>query len=104
MTLPGIPPWRFGSAAFDARLDAESAPLLRRRPLRLVEADGARLTVDLSAIEALDAAGVAVLTRVLVHARRHGGEVAVITPRRSAARRTLDLTGLAPLFAVPDAA
>lgn len=87
---------------FDRRFDAEAAPILRRRLLDLVGPGGTRLTVDLADVETLDAAGVAVLSRVLTEARRRGGDVALVPPRDPAARRILDLTGLIPLFARPE--
>jgi anti-anti-sigma factor len=80
------------------RLDAFNAPALRARTEQLL-ADGIRLIVcDLSKVEFMDSAGLAVLVSLMKRARQDGGDVRLVWPAADAAQRILQLTKFDRVF------
>jgi anti-sigma B factor antagonist len=55
--------------------------------------------LDVTRVTFIDSAGLTALVKILRHARRHGGDLAVIGASR-AVRRVLDATGFATLSGV----
>lgn len=80
------------------RLDAFSAPALRRE-LETLAASGVQdFIVDLSDTPFMDSAGMAVLVSLLRRSRQNGGSVKLVWPRSEAVRRTLQLTQFDRIF------
>jgi anti-anti-sigma factor len=88
----------------EGRVDAFSAPDLRRRIDELL-ADGViHYVCDLSAVDFLDSAGMAVLVSVLKRARQAGGNVKLVKPSAATAQRILHLTKFDRVFDIADTA
>jgi anti-sigma B factor antagonist len=86
------------------RLDAFSAPELRKRLEELLAEGVCRFVIDLSAVPFLDSAGLAVLVGLLKRARTAGGDVKLVWPAREPAQRILRLTKFDRVFEMLDAA
>jgi anti-anti-sigma factor len=82
------------------RIDALSAPDLRKRLHALLDAGVANLVVDLSAVPFMDSAGMAVLVSALKRARSEGGDVRLVWPTAEGARRIINLTRLDRVFSM----
>jgi anti-sigma B factor antagonist len=80
------------------RLDAFSAPALRRQLDDLAEAGVKDFVIDLSDTPFMDSAGMAVLVSLLRRCRQTGGSVKLVWPRAEAVRRTLQLTQFDRIF------
>jgi anti-sigma B factor antagonist len=82
-------------------LDLEGAPSLRDALLPVVD-DGARIVVDLQAVEFLDSAGLGILIGGRKRARAAGGDLELICSNR-AVLRPIEITGLDRSFTIhPD--
>lgn len=85
----------------DGELDVVSVPPLLTTAGSFVEgADG--VVLDLSAVTFFDSSGVRLVDRLSREASRAGAAFRVVAPSTSAARRVLDLVGLAALLADED--
>ena len=84
-------------------LDMATAPRLRDELLRLADEGVRLLTVDLSDMSFVDAAGIGVLARCLRRQRAGGGDLVLRSPRPTTTK-VLALTGLDRAFAVEDKA
>jgi anti-anti-sigma factor len=89
---------RTATVAPQERLDAFSAPALRRRLDELATQGVHDFIIDLSATPFMDSAGMAVLVSLLRRSRQAGGSVKLIWPRSEAVRRTLQLTQFDRIF------
>ena len=86
------------------RLDAFSAPELRTDLDELIKRGVHDFVVDLSDTDFLDSAGMAALVSLLKQARRQGGDVKLIWPRREPVQRILRLTRFDRVFEILPAA
>lgn len=80
------------------RIDAFTAPRLREVLDYHTVAGTVRFVLDLSEVDFLDSAGMAVLVTLLKRARGAGGNVKLVWPRKEAARRILRLTRFDHVF------
>ena len=85
--------------AFSGTLDVMQAAAARSAVAESIGPRTATLTVDLSDVDRLDAAGLAGVTAPVMSARRLGIAVAVVPPRTGEARRVADQTGVLALLA-----
>ena len=91
---------RRATVAVTGRLDALSTPELRTELARLEEADVRDVTIDLSAVEFVDSAGLAALVKAMKTAREHGGDVELVRPRSDDAYRVFELTKFDAVFTI----
>jgi anti-anti-sigma factor len=88
----------------EGRLDAFSAPELRKR-LEALLADGVtRVVINLSEVPFLDSAGLAVLVSALKRARQAKGDVKLVWPQSENAQRIIRLTRFDRVFDLFDTA
>ena len=79
-------------------LDALTAPDLRNTLVEVI-GDGARIVIDLEAVEFLDSAGLGILVGGLKRARTSGGEIELVCTSRDVLR-PLEITGLDRSFTI----
>ena len=79
-------------------LDALTAPDLRNTLVEVI-GDGARIVIDLEAVEFLDSAGLGILVGGLKRARTHDGEIELVCTSRDVLR-PLEITGLDRSFTI----
>jgi anti-sigma B factor antagonist len=79
-------------------LDLAGAPALRDALAPVVD-DGARVVVDLQAVDFLDSAGLGILIGGRKRARAAGGDLALVCSSR-AVLRPIEITGLDRSFAI----
>jgi anti-sigma B factor antagonist len=82
------------------RLDALSAPELRRRCDELLEADTDRIVVDLRAVDFCDSAGLAALVSSMKRSRAAGGDTKLVASADASVWRILELTRFDRVFDV----
>jgi anti-anti-sigma factor len=82
----------------DGRLDAFNSPKLRTSLEEYREQGVIRFILNLSHLEFMDSAGMAVLVTHLKHVRQENGEVRLVLPASEAARRILRLTRFDRIF------
>ena len=80
------------------RMDAFSAPMLRKEIDQLIDSGAKDFVVDLSTTPFMDSAGMAVLVSLLRRCRLMGGNVKLVWPESEAVRRTLQLTHFDRVF------
>ena len=90
--------------ALTGRLDAVEAPGARRVFDTPQVAGAARLTIDLTDVEFVDSAGLAVLARARRDRGLSGGSVTLIRPRSDDAMRVFRLTQFDQIFVMRDSA
>lgn len=88
--------------ALAGRLDAVEAPRARQVFDTPAVAGAARLTIDLTDVEFVDSAGLAVLARARRDRGLTGGSVTLIRPRSDAAMRVFRLTQFDQIFVMRD--
>jgi len=81
------------------RLTAATAPSVRRQLRKLVDADAARLVIDLSEVTFVDSSGLSVLVTTFKAARGGGGDVVLLQPQPNV-RSLLELTRLHRVFQI----
>ena len=64
--------------------------------------DRPRVIVDVTGASFMDSGGVAALIAVWEDTRRHRGQFVLVVPEASPVRRTLEIRGLAELFALAE--
>ena len=79
-------------------LDALTAPDLRNTLVEVIE-EGARIVIDMEAVEFLDSAGLGILVGGLKRARTHDGEIELVCTSRDVLR-PLEITGLDRSFTI----
>jgi anti-sigma B factor antagonist len=89
---------RIAVVAPQHRIDAFTAPELRKQLDQLLEDGVQRFVVDLTAVPFLDSAGMAVLVSLLKRARLVGGDVRFVWPAEEGVRRILHLTKFDRVF------
>ncbi len=80
------------------RVDARVASHLRNELEKLANCEDCSYIVDLGEVEFLDSAGLVPLVKLLKHARKRKGQVALIRSRKEAANRILKLTKFDQVF------
>lgn len=86
------------------RIDAMSAPDLRKQLQTYLDEGVSHFVIDLATVPFLDSAGMAVLVSVLKRARMAGGDVKLVWPQLEAARRILHLTKFDRVFSMAEGA
>ena len=79
-------------------LDALTSPDLRAALIEAIE-PGARIVIDMEAVEFLDSAGLGILVGGLKRARTHDGEIELVCTSRDVLR-PLEITGLDRSFTI----
>jgi anti-sigma B factor antagonist len=79
-------------------LDLATAPDLRECLVEVID-EGARIVIDLEAVDFLDSAGLGILVGGLKRARTAGGELELVCSSREVLR-PLEITGLDRLFTI----
>jgi anti-sigma B factor antagonist len=79
-------------------LDALTAPDLRNTLVEVI-GDGARIVIDMEAVEFLDSAGLGILVGGLKRARMREGEIELVCTSRDVLR-PLEITGLDRSFTI----
>ena len=80
-------------------LDIATAPELRECLVKVID-EGARIVVDLEAVDFLDSAGLGILVGGLKRARTHGGELELVCSSHDVLK-PLEITGLDRVFTIP---
>jgi anti-sigma B factor antagonist len=89
-------------AVLKGRIDAFYAPELREKMEGYFIQGYNNFVLDLSDVEFLDSAGLAVLVSVLKHSQQKGGSTRLIMPKHETARRILHLTRFDKVFQIMD--
>ncbi|MEI7555017.1 STAS domain-containing protein [Candidatus Chlorohelix sp.] len=89
---------RIVTLELEGRLDAFTAPQLRSKLDELQNQSVIRYVLDLTNLEFMDSAGMAVMVTLLKHARQQEGDVKMVLPKLEAARRILRLTRFDRVF------
>ena len=79
-------------------LDASTASQLRECLVEVI-GDGARIVIDMEALDFLDSAGLGILVGGLKRARTHGGELELVCSN-SAVLKPIEITGLDRVFTI----
>ena len=79
-------------------LDLATAPELRECLVEIID-EGARIVVDLEAVDFLDSAGLGILVGGLKRARSAGGELELVCSSRDVLK-PLEITGLDRVFTI----
>ena len=79
-------------------LDAATASQLRECLVEVID-DGARIVIDMEALDFLDSAGLGILVGALKRARTHGGELELVCSS-SAVLKPIEITGLDRVFTI----
>jgi anti-sigma B factor antagonist len=79
-------------------LDLATASELREALVEVI-GDGARIVIDMEALDFLDSAGLGILVGGLKRARSHGGELELICSSR-AVLKPIEITGLDRVFTI----
>lgn len=88
------------TVVLSGRLDALSAPDLRRR-LAALDLEGVcDILIDLSDVEFVDSAGLAAMISGMKAARLSGGDVELLRPRSDDAYRVFELTKFDSVFTI----
>lgn len=86
----------------DGRVDAFQVPALRKHIETFADHANQNYIVDLSTVDFLDSAGMAVLVKLLKQARTQSGEVVLIWSQHQEANRILTLTRFDKVFNMAD--
>jgi anti-sigma B factor antagonist len=81
-------------------LDVATAPDLRETLVEVID-EGARIVIDMQAVEFLDSAGLGILVGGLKRARARGGDLELVCSN-SEVLKPLELTGLDREFTIHD--
>jgi anti-sigma B factor antagonist len=81
-------------------LDLGTAPSLRETLIEVID-EGARIVIDMEALEFLDSAGLGILVGGLKRARSAGGELELVCSNGEVLR-PLEITGLDRVFTIHD--
>jgi anti-sigma B factor antagonist len=81
-------------------LDLATAPDLRETLIEVID-EGARIVIDMVAVEFLDSAGLGILVGGLKRARSRGGDLELVCSN-SEVLKPLELTGLDRVFTIHD--
>ena len=79
-------------------LDLGTAPQLRDALVEVID-DGARVVIDMEAVDFLDSAGLGILVGGLKRARTHGGELELVCSSHSVLK-PIEITGLDRVFTI----
>jgi anti-sigma B factor antagonist len=79
-------------------LDVATAPDLREALVEVID-QGARIVIDMEALDFLDSAGLGILVGGLKRARTHGGDLELVCSNR-VVLKPLELTGLDRVFTI----
>jgi anti-sigma B factor antagonist len=79
-------------------LDAATASQLRECLVEVID-EGARVVIDMEALDFLDSAGLGILVGGLKRARTHGGELELVCSS-SAVLKPIEITGLDRVFTI----
>ena len=79
-------------------LDLSTAPDLREALVEVID-EGARIVIDMEAIDFLDSAGLGILVGGLKRARTSGGELELVCSSR-AVLKPIEITGLDRVFTI----
>jgi anti-sigma B factor antagonist len=79
-------------------LDIVTAPDLRDALVEVI-VDGARIVIDMEAVDFLDSAGLGILVGGLKRARTHGGELELVCSSRGVLK-PIEITGLDRVFTI----
>jgi anti-sigma B factor antagonist len=93
---------RINIIAPQGRIDAFSAPELRKQLEAFIGKNETKFVLDLSAVTFLDSAGMAALVSLLKAAREAGGDVKLVWPNAETAQRILRLTRFDRVFDISD--
>ncbi len=88
--------------ALKGRIDAFYAPELREQMERYASQGTKNFVLDLSEVQFLDSAGLAVLVSILKRSQQEGGGTRMIMPKLETARRILHLTRFDRVFEIVD--
>ena len=91
---------RHVTISLTGRVDAFNAPVVRQKLDALVAKGMNRFVIDLSDVQFLDSAGLAVLVSLLKRTQQEGGDVKLVLPREKAAGRILHLTRFDQVFEI----
>jgi anti-sigma B factor antagonist len=86
--------------SLSGNLDAYEAPTVRKNLLDLIEAGSLRFVIDLSNVDFMDSAGMAVLVNLLKRTRQADGDICLVWPKEEAAQRILKLTRFDRIFQI----
>jgi len=84
------------------RVDAFKAKEIRPELIHLIDEGASDLILDISSVEFLDSAGLAVLVAAMKHARSHNGDVRLVKPQADVVIRILELTKFNQVFRMFD--
>ena len=82
------------------RFDAYSVPNVQKQLDTLRKEEAKHFILDLTQIEFMDSAGLAVLVKLLKRVQDVGGTVSLVMPKEEAARRILRLTRFDQIFPI----
>jgi len=82
----------WGVLTVDGELDLSTSPELRDA-LTTLNAENARIAIDLRAVTFMDSTALGVIVAAMKHARERGGELALVGPTGSP-RKVLSITAL----------
>lgn len=88
----------------EARIDAFRVGDLQKSFDAQIAAGKRRFVVDLSRVDFLDSAGLALLVKLLKQAKAHNGNVVLVRSEKEAANRILKLTQFDKVFSINDTA
>jgi anti-sigma B factor antagonist len=91
MTAVSDPP--SATAVFDGEIDIATCPAIRHFLMAAISSGNVDLTVDMSGVTFIDAAGIGVLVAAANRARQEGGGLSLLAPSRQV-RRLLDVLHL----------
>ena len=83
----------------DGTLDQETAPEVRLLLFKMIDASDNTFVADLSGVEAVDSAGIAILIEALRHAQLRGSRFGLLNPSRTVTN-ILDVSRLSGFFPV----
>jgi len=92
------------TVALQGRIDAFTAPTVREKIFKLLDDGIINLVIDLRKVPFLDSAAIAVLVNSLKRARKIGGDVKLVLPESTQARRLFSLTKFDRVFDITETA
>ena len=91
------------SVAVAGEIDMSNAPTVERQILEAIPNHFAEVTVDLSALDYIDSAGLRLLFTLGTRLRTLQIDLVLVVPTDSAVRRMIDLAGVAELIPIRSA-
>ncbi len=88
--------------ALHDRVDAFVVASLREQIEPLQAAASQRYVIDLTHVQFMDSAGLALLVRILKHSRANGGDTVLVWSAQDSANRILKLTKFDQVFHITD--